>query len=200
MNNEISNHHSGCGCGDCKPACTTCGRPMLVCKGDCGCKSKCCNKTINLCEYGPKHAGCIRERQPECPYTAVIPSVTVEDISNIKDLADCFVHVSKINTTFYIDDKHRITTVWQGSVEIKDYDVEENPLNLRGQIMFDYDNSRIVYFDKQGRPNYIADSEYYKSIIGPTIERMVAEGELNLNIYGEYDEANSNLTLKVGAN
>lgn len=176
--------------------CNSCGRPMAYCS--CGGCNKCSG--IKFCEYGEKKCGCIRNQKPECPYTAVIPSVTVEDVSNIKDLADCFVHVSSINTTFYIDDKHRIMTIWQGPVEIKDYDVEENPLNLRGQMMFDYDNNRIVYFDKQGRPEYIADSEYYKSIIGPTIERMVAEGELNLNIYGEYDEEDSNLTLKVGAN
>lgn len=83
---------------------------------------------------------------------AVIPAITVDDISGIKNIADCFVHVSNINTTFYIDDKHRMMITWAGPVEVEDYDVEENPLRLRSQAVFDYFNNRMVYYDKVGRP------------------------------------------------
>lgn len=176
--------------------CTTCGRPTVYCKDGC-CKS-CSEK--KSCSCAQKHAGCIRERQPECPYEAVIPSVTVESVSNLKDLADCFVHVSNINTTFYIDDKHRMMVTWAGPVEKKDYDYKSNPLNLRSQFMVDYDNGRIIYYDKTGAINYIADGEYYKTLIAPIIERMISEGEISISLFGEYTAANKNLTLKLGVN
>ena len=83
---------------------------------------------------------------------AVIPAITVDDVSGIKNIADCFVHVSNINTTFYIDDKHRMMITWAGPVEVEDYDVKENPLRLRSQTVYDYFNNRMVYYDKVGRP------------------------------------------------
>lgn len=151
MNNE-TNHSLGCGCGQCKPQCTTCGRSWIVCKGDCGCKKQgCgCHKKINFCEYGAKHAGCIREREPGCPMVAVIPSVTVDKVDALKDLADCFVHVTSINTTFYIDDKHRIMITWAGPVEVDGYDYEANPLNLRSQTVYDFENNRAIVYSKTG--------------------------------------------------
>lgn len=151
MNNE-TNHPNGCGCGQCKPTCTTCGRPWTVCTGDCGCKKKTCgcHKTINFCEYGAKHSGCIREREPGCPMIAVIPSVVVDSVDNLRDLADCFVHVTSINTTFYIDDKHRMMITWAGPVEVEDYDYENNPLNLRSQTVYDFKNNRAIIYDKTG--------------------------------------------------
>lgn len=149
MNNEISN--KPCGCGNCEPMCTTCGRPWIVCKGECGCKdSCCCNKKVNFCEYGRMAHGCIRERAPECPMQAVIPSVVVESISNLKNLADCFVHVTSINTTFYIDDKHRTMITWAGPVEVDNYDYENNPLGLRSQTVYDFANNRAIYYNKTG--------------------------------------------------
>lgn len=149
MNNETMTHPCGCGCGECKPTCTTCGRPWTVCKGDCSCKKPCCKK-INFCEYGRRASGCIRQQQPECPMVAVIPSVTVESKENLKDLADCFVHVTNINTTFYIDDKHRVMITWAGPVEIDDYDYQNNPLGLRSQMVYDFENNRAIYYNKTG--------------------------------------------------
>lgn len=136
-------------CGNCGTTCSSCGRPWAICKqeGGCGCK-KCAD--IKFCEYGRKACGCIREKQPGCPMQAVIPSVTVDSITNIKNLADCFVHVSDINTTFYIDDKHRMMVVWAGPIEIDGYDYENNPLNLRGQNVYDFANNRGIYFSKSG--------------------------------------------------
>ena len=126
--------------------CTKCGRPMAYCKG------QCCGKPKGCCcqEYGPMKPGCIREVKPGCPYKAVIPTLTVEDKSNLKDLADCFVHVSNINTTFYIDDKHRTIVTWAGPVEYDNYDLDANTLGLRSQFLIDHANDYAAYYNKTG--------------------------------------------------
>ena len=121
-----------------------------------------------------KVPGCVRVQQPKCPFIAVIPSVTIEDISGIKELADCFVHVTNINTTFYIDDKHRIMTIWQGPVETtvpEDVQTQEQfdefikSFGLRSQYLYvkvhDGDNNQDVYqaffFDKTGTGYYYGE-------------------------------------------
>ena len=121
-----------------------------------------------------KVPGCVRVQQPKCPFIAVIPSVTIEDISGIKELADCFVHVTNINTTFYIDDKHHVTTVWQGPVETtvpEDVQTEEQftefikSFGLRSQYLYvkihDGDNNQDLYqaffFDKTGTGYYYGE-------------------------------------------
>lgn len=147
MNNDNSN--KPCGCGDCEPMCTTCGRPWVVCKGDCGCNKRCHNK-VNFCEYGRAVPGCIRERAPKCPMQAVIPSVVVENVSGLKNIADCFVHVTTINTTFYIDDKHRTTITWAGPVEVNNYDYANNPLGLRSQTVYDFAAGKGYYYNATG--------------------------------------------------
>lgn len=147
-NNGMSNVNTN-SC-NCEPTCTTCGRPWVVCKGDCGCKKSCCNN-VNFCEYGEKVPGCLRSVEPGCPYQAVIPSVVVDNISGLKNLADCFVHVTSINTTFYIDDKHRIMTTWAGPVEYDNYDLTANSLGLRSQFLIDFANDRGAYYDKTGK-------------------------------------------------
>lgn len=81
---------------------------------------------------------------------AVIPSVTVTDISNLRCIADAFVHVTNINTTFYIDDKHRMMITWAGPVEEDDYDYQNNPLNLRSQTVYDFANNRAIYYNRIG--------------------------------------------------
>ena len=126
--------------------CTKCGRPMAYCKGECCGKPRGCQCQ----EYGPMTCGAIRPGEPKCPFKAVIPSLTVENVSNIKELADCFVHVSDINTTFYIDDKHRMMITWAGPVEVNNYDYENNPLGLRSQTVYDFANNRFIYYDKTG--------------------------------------------------
>lgn len=130
-------------------SCNSCGRPQTLCKGECCNKPKCGGCQCR--EYDCKHNACIREKNPECPYIAVIPSITVESVGSIKDLADCFVHVSEINTTFYIDDKHRMMIIWAGPVEVNGYDYENNPLNLRSQTVYDFENNRAIYYNAQGR-------------------------------------------------
>lgn len=147
-NNGMSNvNQNPC---NCEPMCTTCGRPWVVCKGECGCKKSCCNN-VNFCEYGSKVSGCLRNVEPSCPMQAVIPSVVVEDVTGLKNLADCFVHVTNINTTFYIDDKHRTMVTWAGPVEVDNYDYATNPLNLRSQFVIDFGAGRVYYFNATGR-------------------------------------------------
>lgn len=159
-------------------SCSSCGRPQTICKGECCNKPKCGGCQCR--EYGCKHNACIRQKNPECPYTAVIPAVTVEHTSNLKDLADCFVHVSDTNTTFYIDDKHRMMVTWAGPVEFDadpnwtEQDWEEhiigNAEGLRSQFayykQFSSDNNEYVitafYYDKTGTPYFAGEFEEVK--------------------------------------
>lgn len=128
--------------------CEKCGRPWPKAS-----PTPCpCACPVGTAEYGKKVAGCIRNKNPECPYNAVIPSVTVETIDGIKNLRDVFVHVANINTTFYIDDKGRMMITWAGPVEIDEYDYRTNPFNLRGQLLFTTEGSAklVIYYDKSG--------------------------------------------------
>lgn len=148
--------------------CEKCGRPFPKSEP---CKNTC---SFRICEYSHKAKGCIRNKNPECPYNAVIASVTVETIDGISNLADCFVHVTSINTTFYIDDKHRIMTIWQGPVETtvpEDVQTEEQfeefikSFGLRSQYLYvkihDNDNNQDIYqaffFDKTGTGYYYGE-------------------------------------------
>ena len=108
-------------------------------------------ENIYFNEYQEKMPACIRKRQAGCPHVAVIPALTVENTSGLKGLADCFVHVSTTNQTFYIDDKKRTLIVWAGPVESNNYDYETNPLKLRGQVCYDFAENRAIYFNKTGQ-------------------------------------------------
>lgn len=106
---------------------------------------------ITFSEYADKVPGGIRNNiNPSCKQIAVIPSVTVENVAGLKGLSDCFVHVSNKNTTYYIDDKHRIIITWAGSVEIDNYNAATNPLELRSQTCYDFANNKAYYFNKVG--------------------------------------------------
>lgn len=94
-----------------------------------------------------------------CPHRCIIPSLTVETADGIKNVSGCYVHVLQSNTTYYIDDQHRIITVWAGPVEYEDYDYVNNPFNLRSQQVWDFLNNRIVYYDKVGRYRLAAITE-----------------------------------------
>lgn len=107
-------------------------------------------KDIPFAEYGKAVPGCLRAVEPKCPFVAVIPSITVDDKSGIKNLADCFVHVASTNTTYYIDDKKRITQIWAGPVEYDDYDLDANTLGLRSQFLIDHANDYAAYYNKTG--------------------------------------------------
>jgi hypothetical protein len=115
-------------------------------------------------EYAYKQKACIRNKQPDCEAQAVIPSITVETVDGITNLANCFVHVSSTNTTYYVDDKHRVMITWAGPVEIDGYDVSNNPLNLRSQTLYADINGTYseIYFDKNGIPHFMREEINYE--------------------------------------
>lgn len=140
-----------------------CGRPMHYDK-----TPKCKYNDCCLNEYNYTMPACIRNKQPDCTAKAVIPSITVETVDGLTNLANCFVHVTSINTTFYIDDKHRPMIVWAGDVEVDspdDVQTEEEleafvkSFNLKSQFLYvkyhggelDQDSIIAFYFSKTGR-------------------------------------------------
>lgn len=166
--NGLVNYNGGMDKKDYYTNCEKCGRPQTYAKPcSCGCP-------FGTGEYKINVKGCIRNKDPECPYNAVIASVTVETMDGIKNLADCFVHVTSNNTTFYIDDKHRIMTIWAGPVETQmpaDVETEAQLIafvksfNLRGQFLYikyhvndlNTEAYLAIYFDKTGAPYWAGE-------------------------------------------
>ena len=109
-----------------------------------------CNCNQNFNEYGKCVRAGIRNVAPSCKDVAVIPSVTVENTTGLRGLADCFAHVTSTNTTYYIDDKGRMMIVWAGPVEADGYDYSTNPLGLRSQSVYDFTNNIEIYFNAIG--------------------------------------------------
>ena len=134
MNENYNTPNSGC-----------CGRPFPTAP-----KNKCNYNSCCMNEYCYKQKACIRKKQPDCEAQAVIPSITVETVDGISNLANCLVHVTSTNTTYYVDDKHRIMTTWSGLVSVDDYDFDANPLNLRNQIAYDESNNKVAIYDNRG--------------------------------------------------
>lgn len=116
-------------------SCTKCGRPQTICKGEC------CGK--------PRKA-CIRQTTPSCCNDAVIPTVTVATVADMKGITNALVHVADNNTTYYIDDNGRLLTTWSGLASVPDYDFDANPLNLRNQVAYDASQNIGALYDKQG--------------------------------------------------
>ena len=119
-------------------------------------------------EYKYTMPACIRNQAPDCKAKAVIPSVTTQTVDGLTNLANCFVHVTDINTTFYVDDKHRPMIIWAGNVETDapaDAQTQEQfeefikSFNLKSQFLYvkshnnDIDKDIIIsfYFDKTGK-------------------------------------------------
>lgn len=140
-----------------------CGRPMAYAP-----ENKCKYNNCCMNEYRYKMPACIENKNPDCKAQAVIPSITVETVDGITNLANCFVHVSSINTTFYIDDKHRPLIVWAGDVEAdlpsdvqtqEQFDDFVRGFKLRNQFLYvkfdrQDDHRKIIqsfYFDRTGR-------------------------------------------------
>lgn len=177
--------------------CNACGRPMSYCNGNC---QKC--KDVKFTEYCGKASGCFREKQPGCPLQAAIPTVTVQSMSNLNELADCLVHVTDINTTLYIDDKHRPVVTWAGPVDIPGYDLSRNPRNLRNQIVMDSVAGTAAIYNTKGKAYIFGIEEGLdvEETVARVIKRMVASGEINISLRGDYSPASKNLTLKLGVN
>ena len=101
-------------------------------------------------EYCGKRITTINKGEPTCKATAVIPSIVVETAEGIKQMSNTLVRVTDINSTFYVDDKHRITLVCANPVEKSNYDFETNPDGVRGQIVADKVTKEIVYYYLDG--------------------------------------------------
>lgn len=161
------------------PNSNCCGRPMHYAP-----EQKCNYNNCCLDEYPHKMHACIRNQQPDCMAKAVIPSITIDTVDGITNLANCFVHVTSTNTTYYIDDKHRPMIIWAGPVETdmpQDISTDEEltafvkSFNLRGQHLYvrfysNDDNKYIImniYFDKNGTPYW--GSEFYQMTEEPLI-------------------------------
>ena len=97
-----------------------------------------------------KIPGVFRVKKPACPLIAQLSTLVVEDITGVKDLADCLVHVSNINTTIYVDAQHRYIVTFAGPVFVDDYVYTTNPLKLRSQTCYDFKNNRAIVYDKTG--------------------------------------------------
>ena len=105
--------------------------------------------------------GRIKKDADPCKSCCVIPALTVDAVDGITSLANCLVHVTSINTTFYIDGKHRPMITWAGPVEVAEYDIDANELNLRSQTCYTTVNGVYseVYFDKTGVGHIIGMEE-----------------------------------------
>lgn len=156
--------------------CNKCGRPMQYAT-----EPKCnyCDSCMN--EYCGCKLGRIKEIEPTCDSTAVIPSVTVESVEGITNLANCLVHVNDINTTFYVDDKHRVMITWAGPVDIPGYDMANNPNGYRDQIVTDIEKGIAVIYDKHGKGFTFGIEQSYDitEIINNKLDEMAASGELS---------------------
>lgn len=155
------------------PNSNCCGRPMQYAP-----EQKCKYNNCCMNEYKYTMPACIRNKQPDCTAQAVIPSITVETADGITNLANCFVHVTSNNTTYYIDDKHRPMIIWSGNVndsfpeevvtpEQKTSYVLSNPLNLRNQFAYykgfnsDINKTIIdsIYYDNTGKAFWAGEFE-----------------------------------------
>lgn len=147
MNENYNTPNSGC-----------CGRPMQYatepeCNWTCGPATECCGCTL----------GRIKKDADPCKSCAYIPAITVETTDGIANLANCFVHVTGINTTYYIDDKHRPMITWAGPVETdlpsdietqEQFDAFIKSFDLRSQFLY-------VKFTKQDTGKKVIDSFYF---------------------------------------
>lgn len=155
--------------------CEKCGRPIQYAT-----KPKCNYCDSCMSEYCGCKLGRIKEIKPTCDSTAVIPSITVESVEGITNLANCLVHVNDINTTFYVDDKHRVMITWAGPVDIPGYDMENNPNGYRDQIVTDIEKGIAVIYDKHGKGYTFGIEQGYDitEIINNKLEQMGEDGEL----------------------
>lgn len=82
------------------------------------------------------------------PETANV--VPVQSVDGIKGLNNCFVYVQNINTSFYIDNAHRITQLCAMPIYQDNYDYQNNPLGLRSQTVYDFFNNRMIIYAPDG--------------------------------------------------
>lgn len=93
----------------------------------------------------------------QCPVKAVIPLIEVATDENLKTLSNCFVYVQSKNTTYYIDNQSRFICTWKGMVFQDGYDYETNPLGIRGQIVPDFENNRVIIYNNTGESMVVGE-------------------------------------------
>ena len=163
-----------------KKQCNKCGRPIQYAT-----EPKCNYCDACMSEYCGCKLGRIKEIEPTCDSTAVIPSITVESVEGITNLANCLVHVNDINTTFYVDDKHRVMITWAGPANIPGYDMENNPNGYRDQIVTDIEKGIAVIYDKKG-----------KGFTFGIYQSLDADGSVTQAVNDKLDEMAANGTLE----
>lgn len=130
-------------------------------------------------EYNGKTKACIRKQQPDCNSIAVIPTVTVENIADLNNLTNVFVHTLDTNTTYYFDDKGRPIITWAGPVNIPGYDMENNPNGYKDQIITDTESGRAVIYDNHG-VGYVFGVEFgdLQLAVNNKLDEMLQDGTL----------------------
>ena len=140
-----------------------------------------CNKCLDKKEYCGTMPACFEKGLPKCPAEAVIPSMTLDTTEGLKQLSNTVVHVISNNTTYYVDDKHRITEICSEPVSRDNYDFANNPEKFAGQIVFDYANNIAFYYDNSGRAFEIAE-DFQGAIAAEANARIAADNDLQTEI------------------
>lgn len=166
------------------PNSSCCGRPMHYAQ-----EPQCNYTDACMDEYCCPKLASIEAGEPDCKNKAVIPSVTVESVEGITNLANCLVHVNDINTTFYVDDKHRVMITWAGPVNIPGYDMKNNPNGYRDQIVTDVENEIAVIYDKHGNGYLFGITpENLQEAVDEKLDEMAANGTLEAIIATYIDD------------
>lgn len=76
--------------------------------------------------------------------------VVVQSLEGIKGLSNAFVYVESINTTFFVSPCHEITVISSAPVFVDNYSADVNPLNLRGQTVYDFANNVGYVYNEAG--------------------------------------------------
>lgn len=175
--------------------------------------SPCCGRPMN---YAPANncscmsepecpiPACIRKKKPDCEHTAVIPAITVESTDDLINYRDTLIHVIDNNTTYYVDDKGRPMITWAGPVEYNNYDLDANPLKLRGQILLDLARQLGAYYDRNGQYQTFMLGGANDGVRYAKIILTAVEGEDNLwawQVEGNFGQGLTNFEkLKLALN
>lgn len=95
---------------------------------------------------------------PCCPPNMANVEV-LPTIQGIKSLRNTFVFVTSINSVFFVDNQHRITTICVMPIYQENYDYQTNPLNLRAQTVYDFANNIAIVYNPAGEYRLIQLTE-----------------------------------------
>lgn len=134
---------------------------------------------------------------PCCPpETANV--VQVQNVAGIKGLNNCFVYVQSINTSFYVDNAHRITWISAGVVEEPNYDIQANPLNLRNQFLYDPRTKEVHYFSNTGYDATFASTVSLEDL--QALEQKITANTTEINnLNTSLNQTNLNLADEVSS-